>query len=129
VQRLLVELEQQRGADDADRRGRHGGAGEPGGEPDASEWEQDAGGDGHAQDVVAQGPHVVQPDPGEGLAREIDGGDHILEAALHQDDVSGLNGNVCASAKPFPRLPQPGLVSHLSRRRPLPPSALASASP
>ena len=74
-------LQGERRADDGDGGEHHGGASHPGRQLHAVARVQSAGGDGHCSQVVRHGPGVVKADAAEGDARQVDGGEHILQVA------------------------------------------------
>ena len=59
---------------------------------------EQAGGQGNADHVVEEGPEQVLVDVGNGAPAQPDSSGHIGQAAVHQDDISGINGHVGTGA-------------------------------
>ena len=75
-----------------------GRTGEHGWQLDAVAGVEEAGGEGDADEVVAEGPHEVEPDAAHHHAREVEGRRHVGERALDEHDVGRLDGHIGAAA-------------------------------
>ena len=84
--------------EDADRAESHGGSGDGGVEQKSGERVEDAGGDGDAEQVVAESPAQVLAHDAEGMAGEAESGDDLRRVAAQEDGVSGFTGKIGAGA-------------------------------
>ena len=94
----LVVPQQQGPADDTDGRSCHCSTGNPGRQAKPSGWEEHPCSNRYADDVVPERPDVVHSYAEEGFSGQVDGGDHILQVALHEDNVGSFDGDICSCA-------------------------------
>mmetsp|Transcript_1433 Transcript_1433/g.3717 ORF Transcript_1433/g.3717 Transcript_1433/m.3717 type:complete len:672 (-) Transcript_1433:1302-3317(-) len=92
-ERRAVEVQQQARAHDGDGAHGHAQAGEGRGQPHVRPGEEDAAGDGHADEVVEHCQHEVELDALEDGAAEVQRHDDVREAAADEDDVGGVHGH------------------------------------